>query len=226
VIADLVAVAAYVAAALLLAAGVVKVARPLPTARAMYAAGLPGSISVARAVGAAEVAVAGWFLLDPSLGSGLALGAVYLAFAGFVGFLVVARPGASSCGCAGATEVPPSPIHAVLNLAAAAAGVAAALAPPASLAHALVDLGWVGVPYAVGLAAAGVLAVAAVTDLPGAMTAYRRPAGHPVEADRDRHARADEALASAGVGRSHPSLWPGVDPEILAGGAATEPADG
>ena len=40
--------------------------------------------------------------------------------------------------------------------------------------------------------------------------AARRPPGR---IDRDRHARADVALASADVGALHPSLWPGIDPE-------------
>ncbi|MGZ8623657.1 MAG: hypothetical protein ACXWYQ_05780 [Actinomycetota bacterium] len=40
----LILVAATVAAGLLAAAGAVKLVRPLPTARAMYAAGLPGSV--------------------------------------------------------------------------------------------------------------------------------------------------------------------------------------
>lgn len=219
----LILVAATVAAGLSVAAGAVKLARPLPTARAMYAAGLPGSAWAARGLGFLEVAAGMWFLVVPSAPAAIALGAMYLAFAGFVGYLVAAHPEAASCGCAGAKEVPPSRVHAVLNLVAAAAAFAAAVSVPPSLGSTLGDLGPAALPFVLGLGVAGALAVVAATDLPPALAAYRRPEGHPVEADLDRHARADVALASAGVGALHPSLWPGIDPEELR--AATSPLE-
>jgi hypothetical protein len=211
----LILVASTVAAGLLAAAGAVKLLRPLPTARAMYAAGLPGSVWAARGAGTVEVLVGLWFLVAPSTAAAVALGLVYLVFAGFVMYLVTAHPEAASCGCAGAKEVPPSLIHAVLNLVAAVAAFAAAVWLPPSLGSTLAALGVAAVPFAVGLGTAAALAVVATTDLPPAFAAYRRPQGHPVEADRDRHARADTALASVGVGPMHPSLWPGIDPDEL-----------
>jgi len=220
VIAWLILVAVTVAAGLLVAAGSVKLARPLPTARAMYAAGLPGSAWAARGVGLVEVVVGLWFLVAPSVAAAIALGAIYLIFAGFVAYLVVAHPEAASCGCAGAKDVPPSRLHAALNVLAAAAAFAAALSLPPSLGSTLASLGMASVPFVLGLAVASVLAVVATTDLPPAFAAYRRPEGHPVEADRDRHARADTALASVGVGALHPSLWPGIDPDELRAAAA------
>ena len=209
---SIVSIVAFVAAGLLVAAGIVKVARPLPTARAMYAAGLPGGSAIARGLGLAEVGVGTWFLVAPSAGSGGALAVLYLAFAGFIGFLLVARPGTASCGCGGASDVPPSVIHLVLNAVAAVAAVAAALDPPASLARTLTSLGAASVPFAIGLVTAACLAAVAVTDLPPALAAYRRPQGHPVETDRNRHLRADAALSSAHVGPGHASLWPGAAP--------------
>lgn len=219
----LILVAATVAAGLLVVAGAMKLARPLPTARAMYAAGLPGPVWAARAVGLVEVAVGVWFLAVPSVVAAIALGVIYLAFAGFVGYLVAAHPEASSCGCAGAKDVPPSRLHAVLNIAAAAAALAAAISLPPSLGSTLAALGPAALPFLLGLGVAAALAVVATTDLPPALAAYRRPAGHPVETDRDRHARADLALASAGVGALHPSLWPGIDPDELR--AASSPGE-
>lgn len=216
----LILVAATVAAGLLAAAGAVKLVRPLPTARAMYAAGLPGSVWAARAVGLVEVAAGLWFLAAPSTVAAVALGVIYLAFAGFVGFLVTAHPEAASCGCAGTKDVPPSRLHAVLNLLAAAAAFAAAVSVPPSLGSTLAGLGVAAVPFLVGLGVAAALAVVATTDLPPALAAYRRPAGHPIETDRDRHARADVALASVGVGAHHPSLWPGIDPDELRAAAS------
>ncbi len=216
-------VAATVAALLLAAGGVVKLMRPLPTARAMYAAGLPGSSWAARGVGLVEVSVGLWFLIAPSSAAAIALGVTYLAFASFVGYLVTAHPEAASCGCAGTKEVPPSLLHAALNLTAAAAALAAVWWVPPSLGSTLTSLGISAVPFLLGLGTAATLAVVAVTDLPPAFAAYRRPSGHPVEADGDRHARADSALATAGVGPLHPSLWPGIDPEQLRAAAASAP---
>jgi Methylamine utilisation protein MauE len=221
VIAWSILVAATVAAALLVVAGLVKLVRPLPTARALYAAGLPGSRWAARGVGSAELIVGVWFLAAPSAAAAIALGAVYLSFAGFVAYLMAAHPEASSCGCAGAKDVPPSRLHAGLNLAAALAAFGAVAWVPPPLLHTLAELGIASVPFLLGLGTAGALATVATTDLPLAFVAYRRPPGHPVEADGDRHARADGALASAGVGPLHPSLWPGVDPSRL--GVAAPP---
>lgn len=207
-----VTVVAFVAAGLLVAAGVTKILRPLSTARAMYAAGLPGRVTLVRGLGIAEVGVGIWFLLAPSAFAGGTLAAMYLSFAGFVGFLLVARPEAASCGCAGAGDVPPSLVHLVLNIVAAATASAAAFDPPAGLVRTLGSLGPASVPFALGLLTAAVLSVAAVTDLPPALASYRRPAGHPAETDGNRHVRADSALASAHVGPGHPSLWPGSTP--------------
>ncbi len=221
----LILVVATVAAGLLVAAGAVKLVRPLATARAMYAAGLPGSATIARGVGLVEVATGLWFLVAPSVAAAIALAAVYLAFVGFVGYLVIAHPEAASCGCAGTKDVPPSRLHAILNLVAAAAAVAAAFSVPPGLGSTLAALGVAALPFLLGLGVAAALAVVAATDLPPALAAYRRPVGHPVETDRDRHARADVALASAGVGALHPSLWPGIDPgELRAAGSPPEDA--
>lgn len=216
----LILVGATLAAGLLAAAGIVKLVLPLPTARAMYAAGLPGTARLARGVGLTEVVVGLWFLVAPSAAAAIALGTIYLAFAGFVAYLVTAHPEAASCGCAGAKDVPPSRLHAALNLLAATTSFAAVIWLPPSLGSTFAALGVASVPFVLGLATAAVLAVVATTDLPSAFAVYRRPAGHPVEADRDRHARADTALASVGVGALHPSLWPGIDPDELRAAAS------
>lgn len=209
--APVVVVASLIVAGLLVAAGCAKLVRPDPTARALCAGGpATRSRAVARAIGFAEIAVGLWAIVLPSRASGAALAGAYLAFAGFVAFLLVRRPEASSCGCAGAREIPPSALHLVANLVAAGAGVAAALAPPLAIGSIVASLGWYSVLFAAGLIAAGVLAVVAVTDLPGALASYHRPTGHPVERDADRHVRADAALEAAGIGPGHSSLWPGA----------------
>ena len=52
----------------------------------------------------------------PAAGGALALGVVYLSFAGFLGYVLRVHPEAGSCGCAGPTPVPPSRLHLVLNV--------------------------------------------------------------------------------------------------------------
>jgi hypothetical protein len=209
--APVVVVASLLVAGLLVAAGCAKLVRPDPTAGALCAGGPATRCRVvARAIGFAEIAVGLWAIVLPSRASGAAVAGAYLVFAGFIAFLLVRRPGASSCGCTGAREIPPSGIHLVANIVAAGVGVAATLAPPPAIGPVGASLGWSSVPFAAGLIAAGALAVVAVTDLPRALASYHRPTGHPVERDADRHVRADAALEAAGVGPGHPSLWPGA----------------
>jgi uncharacterized membrane protein YphA (DoxX/SURF4 family) len=195
-------------AGLLVAAGGSKIARPEPTARALSAAGLPGRSPMARAVGIVEVAVGLSALTEPSVATESALAATYLVFAVFLAFLLLARPGTGSCGCAGGKDVPPSLLHVGLNVAAAGAATGAAFALPPGLGSLSVSLGWAVVPFAAGMVAAGLLVTALVTDMPAAVHSYRRPSGHAVERVPDRHARADTALVAAGIGPGHPSLWP------------------
>jgi hypothetical protein len=195
-------------AELLVAAGGSKIARPEPTARALHAAGLPGRNPTARAVGIVEVAVGLSALAKPTVATESALAATYLVFALFLGFLLLARPGTGSCGCAGAKDVPPSLLHLSLNVVAAGAATGAAFALPPGLGALAGSLGWAVVPFVAGMVTAGLLVTALVTDVPAAFRSYRRPSGHAIERGPDRHARADAALASAGIGAGHPSLWP------------------
>ena len=82
---DALAPVVFLAAALLVLAGAVKVVRPRATAQALLYAGLPGSRAVARGIGAVEIATGAWALAAPAAGGALALGVVYLSFAGFLG---------------------------------------------------------------------------------------------------------------------------------------------
>jgi hypothetical protein len=117
----------YAAAAILLAVGgVLKLRRPDPTAKALGAVGLPGSVPLVRAFGASEVVVAGGALTTGHPVFALLVGASYLVFAAFV-LLALARGGAiSSCGCFGEPDTPATPLHVLLDV--AAAGVALAVA--------------------------------------------------------------------------------------------------
>lgn len=216
---DAIAPLCFLAAGLLVVAGAAKFARPRATAQAMVDAGLPGSDLLARGVGLAEITAGTWALVAPAAGGAVALTVVYLAFAGFLGYVLRTHPDAGSCGCAGAKAVPPSLLHLGLDLAAAASGVAYALGAGPGAATWLRSIGWGAVPVAAGLAFAGWLAVVIVTEAPAAFRSWVPPAHQEETPHRhgDDHVRADEALALSGIGPGHPSLWPGLEPEEIAG---------
>ncbi len=206
----------FLAAGLLVLAGAAKILRPDPTAQALLDAGLPGTLAAARVVGTVEVTVGAWASLAPAAGGAIALGGLYLVFAGYLGFLLAARPDAGSCGCAGSTAVPPSRLHLALNLGASATGFAYATTEAPGVWSWIVSLGWAAVPVVFGLVVAGWLAVVAVTAAPTAFRAWtpddrehqhdHRPHGHD-------HVATDVELAEAGIAAGHASLWPNTKPE-------------
>ena len=214
VVTDALAPVVFLAAALLMLAGGVKVVRPRATAQALLDAGLPGSRAVARGIGTVEIATGAWALLAPAAGGAIALGVVYLSFAGFLGYMLRVHPESGSCGCAGPTPVPPSRLHLVLNVVAglAAFGYASTAAPAFG---AWIDaLGWVAAPVLAGIGLAGWLAVVAVTEAPAAFRSWEPPThDHEAEPHGHDHAVADQELALAGIKPGHPSLWPGTKPE-------------
>lgn len=203
----------FLAAGLLLVAGVGKVWRPRPTAQALYAAGLPGSETAVRGLGMLEILVGGAALMRPAAWNAVLVAALYCAFGGFVTFLLLARPAATSCGCSGARETPPSWLHVSMNFAAAAIALSAAIAGTSSIVAAARSLGALTVPAALGLIVAGWLAVVVVAEVPASLRAWTPPTHHEQELfDPDRHRRADVALTTAGVDVGHASLWPDHDP--------------
>jgi len=213
---DAIAPPFFLAAALLGIAGVLKVVRPRATAQALLDADLPGSGAVARGLGGVEVAAASWAILAPGTGGAVALAVAYLGFAAFLVYVLRTNPDAGSCGCVGTKAVPPSALHLTLDVVAAAVGgVYAAVGGPSAVA-------WVGalgagpaVVVLAGLGLGGWLAVVAVTEAPNAWRAWSPPAHVADERRLDDHdATAEAALASAGIGPGHPSLWPGVAGEV------------
>jgi len=205
----------FLAAGLLVLAGAAKILRPDPTAQALLDAGLPGTLAAARVVGTVEVTVGAWASLAPAAGGAIVLGGLYLVFAGYLGFLLAARPDAGSCGCAGSTAVPPSRLHLALNLGASATGFAYATTEAPGVGIWIVRLGWAAVPVVFGLVVAGWLAVVAVTAAPTAFRAWtpddrEHQHDHPHGHD---HVATDVELAEAGIAAGHASLWPNTKPE-------------
>jgi hypothetical protein len=204
----------FLSAGLLAAAGAAKLVRPRSTAQALLDVGWPASDAIARVVGTVEVVVGVSALAFGGAAWSAASALVYLAFAAFLAFVLRRHPGAGSCGCAGAKAVPPSRLHLALNLVASASGLAFATADGPGAAVWIADLGAAAIVVIPGLVLAGWLTVIAVTEAPEAWRAWMPPAPHEGHAHepRDHHTRAEEALASAGIGPGHPSLWPGVEP--------------
>ncbi len=162
----------YLAAGLLIASGVGKIVRPAPAVDALAAAGLPGPPVAARALGVVEVLTGAAALWRPSIATALAVGVLYLAFALFL-LRLIQRGGATTCGCVGSGEAPPSRLHVTLDLAAAAVAAAVAVLGVPSLGSAVAASPLAGVPLVVGLLGAAVLLAIAVVEVPRAWGSYR-----------------------------------------------------
>jgi len=126
--------APYLAAALLLVvAGVAKAMDPLPLARALRLAGVPlrgPLLSPLVRVGAAAEALIGAAAVV--LPGPLTAAAVALSYAGFTAFVLRAlRSGSplATCGCFGATDTPPSRLHAAVTATLAAMAWVVAVQP-------------------------------------------------------------------------------------------------
>lgn len=106
------------AAMLLLVAGMAKVARPAPTTELLSTLGLPPRPSLTIGIGVVESVVGVTALLVGGPIVAAATGALYLGFVAVVWRALAA--GATSCGCFGRVDAPPSWIHIVGNAALAA----------------------------------------------------------------------------------------------------------
>ena len=157
----------YAAAAVLLAVGgALKLRRPGPTANALGAVRLPASVTFVRLFGATEVVVAVGALTRGHPVFALLVGLSYLAFAGFV-LLALTRGGAvSSCGCFGEPDTPATPVHVVLDVAAAAVALAVAAGGGSDWRAFLGDQPLGGAPFIALTATCTYLGYVALTVLP------------------------------------------------------------
>jgi methylamine utilization protein MauE len=165
----------FLAAGLLAAGGLAKARAPIPTVRALGAARIQVGPPAVRALGAIEVAAGVAGLAAPGRPVALVVAAMYLAFATFLAWLLFRGAEASSCGCLGRRDAPPSWLHVGLNLAAVAAALALALqrsAPPNVVRFAW-GLPFHGAGFVAGLVLAGSLAYLTVAFLPRLFLSYR-----------------------------------------------------
>jgi hypothetical protein len=109
-----VVVALHASAALLvLVAGLAKVVRPDPTSDLLATLGLPSGSAVSATIGVGESALGIAALVVGGPATAALVGALYVAFVIVV--VRAMRAGASSCGCFGRVDAPPSWIHVAGN---------------------------------------------------------------------------------------------------------------
>jgi hypothetical protein len=179
-----VVVALHAAAGLLLlVAGLAKIARPAPTADLLSTLGLPSNPALTLTIGVTESAVG---LLALVVGGPIVASTTGAFYMGFV--VVVWRAmaaGATSCGCFGRVDAPPSWIHIVGDLALAGVSfIAIAGDAPADVMDGQ-PAGGVGFVLLVGVLAG--LALVAFTALPEALAARfgKKAAATPFRVDMD-----------------------------------------
>lgn len=152
--------------AVLAAGAVLKALKPADTARAISAFGLPASPLVVRLLCAVEAVIAVGALL---LGNRTLAALVAFSYAGFAAFVVIAlrrKLPLATCGCFGAVDSPPTPLHVILNLTAAAVAGAVALNDGWSPVTVIADQPLAGLPFLVLTATAAYLMYLCLTLLP------------------------------------------------------------
>jgi hypothetical protein len=208
VTADVLAPPTFLAAGLLAVAGAIKVARPRAAEQFLIDLGLGGGARAAQTIGAGEIAVAGWAFVAPAHGGAYVLAWTYAAFAGSLAYVLVAHPDAGSCGCAGSKTVPPSALHICLDVLAGCAALGYAITHAPGAATWIASLGVGAFPVVGAMLFAAWLVTVAVAEAPGAWRAWSAATVAPHAHEPHDHPRADDALALAGIGPGHPSLWP------------------
>lgn len=120
--------AVLVAAALLVLAGVPKIARPAPTVAALRAVGLTFVTRAhVRALAVVEVVVGALALLVGGVLMDLAVALLYAAFSVFLVRALRSSASGVSCGCTGRADTPPTYAHLVLTITLAVLAAGAAL---------------------------------------------------------------------------------------------------
>jgi hypothetical protein len=152
-----------VAAAVLLLAGMAKVHRPAPTARALADAGWPASDAIVRGLGGVEILVG---LAALAVGGRIAATALGAAYLGVTAVAWRQRRAGADCGCFGASTAPVSALHVAVNLLAVAVAGLAVVLPPAGIAATTIAGPWVAATTLGALAVTVALVRAVLTQLP------------------------------------------------------------
>lgn len=165
-----VVVALHVAAALLLiVAGLAKMFRPVPTTELLTSFGLPELPVVVVVIGAVESALGVSALVFGGPVLAAATGAFYVGFFAVVWRALVS--GATTCGCFGRVNSPPSVLHLVGNAGFALVSFLAAAGRTPAQVMADQPAGGIGFVLAAGVVAG--LGLVAFTAVPEALAARR-----------------------------------------------------
>jgi hypothetical protein len=134
----------FVGAALLIVGGVSKLREPLGPMESLSQVFRPVGSRTIRAIGVGEVGLGLAELIHPTSSICVAVAAVYLAFALYVMYRLVARlPG--GCGCLGSPDMPPNWLHVGVNVFLGGAAMLGLHQPPSSLLSVLLHSPVVGV---------------------------------------------------------------------------------
>lgn len=156
------------AAGLLVASAVAKLRDPGPAAEALTELRLPAGRLVVRAAALVELCAATLMVAVPAVGAPLGC-ALYLVFAIIV-LAQLRQGGTRSCGCLGSARMPPTRLHAAVNVLLAVCCAAVRPDPLAGFDHPLSSgVVWLSAATAAWAVAAG------LELLPPAIRAYRRP---------------------------------------------------
>lgn len=165
----------YAAAALLLlATGVAKVRRPVPTAQALRDLGLPVRPNTGRLVGGTEVVIGTAALALGGSGDAAAVAVAYAAFAAFTVLALRSGGQVSSCGCSGRADTPPTRVHLMIDVLFTAVAVGAVIDPSGGAASRLIHAD--GAAFVLSAVAVAWLAWVAVTALPALSVVRTVPA--------------------------------------------------
>ena len=152
-----------IAAALLVAGGLLKTARPADTATALRQSGLPATPGLVRAGGLVEAGLGVAALVRGDRVTAVLVAVSYAAFAGFVALALRRGTPLASCGCFGKEDSPPTRLHVALT---AAAAVAVAVQPGVGLAAVVRAQPLGGVPFLLLLCCGVAFAYLALTSVP------------------------------------------------------------
>lgn len=173
-IAEISAVPFFVAALLLVVAGIAKMREPAPLSRVLRALHLPESDRVVRLLAISEIGVGISALVYPSTASAVLVAALYTLFSAVLLIVRLGRIDVPSCGCLGDREAPVSLLHVGLNAIAVAAALVIAAKPVNDLASFGARLPLGGAAFFIGSLAIAYLCYAAVGYGPALLFAYQR----------------------------------------------------
>ncbi len=165
----------FIAAALLVGAGFLKVRDPGPTNGALAGAGLPARNAVVITLGCVEIVAGVAALVVGGRATGVVLAAIYASFAVFTTVAMVRGLPIQSCGCFGRTDTPPSWVHVAANCAVVLGAGWYAVVDGPSLPSILAGQPLFGVPYLVFMAAGVGAFYLLLTELPRLQSAVAEP---------------------------------------------------